>query len=630
MCLLLALSPTVVHAQNLPPITIRYASQVLAADGRFLGYLGERRRVEVTQLSQVSPHVVNVLIATEDREFWSHNGVSIKGLGRALWRTLTGHKEGGSTITMQLARNLFLSSEQTISRKINEIELAQDLEKAYSKQQILLMYLNTVYFGHGVYGIWAAAMEYFGRTPDQLDIPQSASIIALLKSPANYDPEKNPQRALERRNEVMANLVEVGSLSEAEYRTLKKRPLGLQMRRVIGRAFIEHVRHEAAGILKALGRDLNTDQLSIITTLESDVQRAAETAVSQQFALFPAGMKDVQAALVTVEPWTGRILAMIGGGPSADPAGWNRATLARRQPGSAFKPFLYGTLLEAGFTLATPLMDAPLVVNAGRANEWRPENDEGASTNGPVPMMTAVRNSLNLAAAYAITNLTNPDSVAAFARRCGITSPLPRVPSLALGTGAVSPLELAGAIAVFPAMGMRAKPYAILRIEDRNHNVLWRVTPDSARVVDAETCHLVTQVLQPVVDSGTASVIRKFYRGPAAGKTGTTQNSADAWFAGYTPSMATAIWIGYDKPSTTLQGAYRYGGTAAAPIWGRMMGTLAATRPEMLRQTFPTPVGIRTLELCADSGQLAGPRCPRRVALPVNIIKPPIGCLRHR
>ena len=628
--IVLCITTSTAVAQSLPPITIKYASRMLAADGKFLGYLGDKRRVEVMQIDQVSRPVIDVLIATEDRDFYDHNGVSLKSLGRAIWRTITGHKEGGSTLTMQLAKNLFLSSEQSVGRKIKEIELAQELERKFNKNQILLMYLNTVYFGHGVYGIWAAAMEYFGKTPDQLDVVQSATIIAMLKSPTNYDPEKHPDKALARRNEVLYNLVETGKITDAEFRRLKVRSLGLQLRKVTGRYFIEHARKEAAEILKALGKNINTDQLIITTTLEPYAQNAAETAAAQQYALFPASMKAAQMALVTVEPWTGRILAMIGGGPTADPTGWNRASLGRRQPGSAFKPFLYGSLLERGLTLATPLMDAPIVVNAGKANEWRPANDEERYSGKPTPMISAVQHSLNLAAAFAITNLTAPDSVAAFAHRCGIASPLPAVPSLALGTGAVSPLELAGALAVFPAQGMRTKPFAVLRIEDQNHNVIWRAKPDSAHVLDAETCYLLTTALSSVVDSGTATSVRKFYKGAAAGKTGTTQNYADAWFAGYTPSMATVVWVGFDSPATKLQGVYRYGGTAAAPIWGRMMAGVAAARPELGRAMFAVPSGIRMIELCLDSGQRAGPGCPHRRMLPVNGNRMPMECLKHR
>jgi penicillin-binding protein 1A len=617
-------------AQSLPPVNIKYASVLNANNGAFMGYLGEKRRVEVKGLWQVSRHVVDALIATEDREFFEHSGVSLRGIGRAIIRTLGGHKEGGSTLTMQLARNLFLSPEQTISRKIDEIGLARELEKKYNKEQILLMYLNTVYFGRGVFGIWAAAHEYFGKLPDQLDIPESALIIAQLKGPSNYDPEKNPQRALDRRNEVMYNLVETGKLSKTEYQKLRKRPLGVHLRKVIGRAYIEYARKEAAEIVKGLGKNINTDQLIITTTADLSIQSAAEQAVAKQFSLFPASMKNAQVALVTIEPWTGKVVAMIGGGPSSNPTGWNRASQSRRQPGSAFKPFLYASLLERGMTLATPLLDAPLVVNAGKPNEWKPSNDEGRYSGRPVPMAWAIQNSLNLAAAYAMVNLTRPDSVAAFAHRCGIVSTLPAVPSLALGTGEVSPLELAGAIAVFPAQGMRAKPFCIWRIEDKDHHLIYEYKPDTAQVLDRETCFLTTTALQAVVDSGTAAVIRSFYKGAAAGKTGTTQNSADAWFAGYTPSLATVVWAGYDNPSQRLQGTYRYGGTVCAPIWGRMMALAAKARPDMLHQAFVPPDGIIWKELCLDSGELAGPRCPRHRNYPVNSNKMPPACLKHR
>jgi 1A family penicillin-binding protein len=616
-------------AQDLPPFTISYSPLAVASDGTLVGYLSEPHRVETLSTGQVSRSVIDALIATEDRDFYSHNGVSLRGLGRALWNTLTGKTQGGSTLTMQLARNLFLTREKTISRKLREMELAKAIEQRYSKDQILLLYLNTVYFGRGAYGIWAAAMEYFGKTPDKLSTSEGAMIVGLLKAPSAYDPSKRPDKALARRNEVLHNLVETGKLGEAEFARLKAQPLHLKLRDDLGRQATDFIRREAAAILAKLGRSLQEGDLRITATIDPAVQRAAARAVDAQWNKLPAAMKEAQIALASIEARTGAIRAMIGGNPSADARGLNRAAQMRRQPGSSFKPFLYGTLLEKGLTLATPIMDAPVVIDSGLAWEWRPSNDDDTYSGTTVTMRFGIRRSLNLVAAHAMKELTSPPEVAAFAHRCGITSQLPEVPSLALGTGEVSPLEMAAGISVFASDGLRARPFSVLKIEDRKGALLYAAHIDTATVLDSATAFLLTDALRGVVDSGTATAIRSVYAGPAAGKTGTTQQSTDAWFAGYTPELATAVWMGFDNAKKKLGGAFRYGGTACAPVWGRMMAELARTRPALASGEYRTPTSITFIELCEDSGQLAKPSCPRRVVYPINGYKPPLVCERH-
>ena len=417
-CAVLFLTKTY-FAQDLPPIKIDFASQVISSDGKVIGYIGEKNRVDVRSTGYVSKYVIWTLLATEDRDFYNHNGVSYKGLVRGILKTITGSTQGGSTITMQLARNLFLSSEKTITRKIKEIELAKLLESKFSKDQILLMYLNTVYFGHGVYGIWAASEEYYGKTPDELSITESAALVGLLQGPGIYDPLKHSDKMLARRNEVLHNLVETDKMSEKEFNTLKKSPLNLKMNDHLGKHFIEYVRKEAADILKPFGKSLNYDELKITTTLNYEMQKAAENAEKSQWNNFPASMKEAQIGLISIENGTGKIRAMIGGNPGSDFRGLNRAVQIRRQPGSAFKPFLYGFLLEKGITLAAPLLDAPIVVDSGKSNEWRPSNSENTYTGKYLTMETAIQHSINLCAAYAITHLTTPDSVVAFSKKLG-------------------------------------------------------------------------------------------------------------------------------------------------------------------------------------------------------------------
>ncbi len=616
------------NAQNLPPIKQDYSSYVLSSDGKLIGYIGEKHKVDIQNIQNVSGYVAQCLIATEDREFYNHDGVSLKGLARGLWNTITGSTQGGSTITMQLARNLFLTQEKTISRKLSEIDLARELEKAYSKNEILALYLNTVYFGHGKYGIWSASQEYFSKTPDKLNLTESAALVGLLQSPNGYDPNKAPEKLLKRRNEVLYNLVEVGKISHSEFQKLKKSDLGLKLHQSFGRHFLEHVRKEAVGIVQKMGLTLNKDELRITTTLNSDMQKAAEDAVLQQLAELPQSMKDVQVGLISVEPGTGVIRTMVGGNAESESRGLNRSTQIRRQPGSSFKPFLYGYLLSLGYTLGTPLLDSPLVVDRGKPWEWKPANVDNSFSGKPIPMIEAIENSINHSAAHAITELTIPDSVVSFSHLLGIKSDIPSYPSISLGTGEVSPLEMAASMSVFASDGIYVVPYSIIKIEDKNGKVIYSNKNVNQFVLDSATAYLMTTALETVVDNGTAKSIRNFYNGPAAGKTGTTQNYADAWFVGYTPALSTAIWIGFDNPSKKLPKGFQYGGTVAAPIWGRMMAGITKKFSQMGSE-FIRPTSVADTFLCVESGELATKFCKLIKPYPVNIENLPPRCRMH-
>ncbi|MCU7495650.1 MAG: PBP1A family penicillin-binding protein [Ignavibacteria bacterium] len=615
---------------QLPPVKLQYSSYALSADGRLIGYYGDKHRVEVKSTGYISKWVIYSLIATEDRDFYNHDGVSYKGLGRAILKTLSGSTQGGSTLTMQLARNLFLSREQTITRKLTEINIARELEKKYTKDQILLLYLNTCYFGHGAYGIWAAAEEFFSKTPDKLSVTESATLAGLLQSPSAYDPAKSPQKALNRRNEVLHNLLEVGKLSQREFERYRSRPLGLKMNQGVGRHFLEHVRKEALAILNSRGISLNSDQLKITTTLDYEIQKAAEDAVNWQYGRFPASMKQAQVGLVSVEVGTGKIKAMVGGSPSSESRGLNHTDEIHRQPGSSFKPFLYASLLEKGFTLATPLKDFPIVVDSGTVREWKPENSTGSFSYSMTPMIDAIKHSVNACAADAMVNLTCPDSVAAFASRLGIKSNIPPYPSIALGTAEVTPLEMAAAYGVFASEGLYAKPYSILKIEDKNSRVLYQAHTNTETVLDSATAYLTSRALEEVVSGGTANSVKPYFKGVAAGKTGTTQNSADVWFVGYNTRLSTAIWIGYDNPSRKLGGGFQYGGSACAPIWARMMSVAHLQYPGSYGNQFRRPSTVADIEVCEDSGEPATGSCPRRKLYPVNFLLLKGSCHIHQ
>ncbi len=619
----------IIFSQNLPPINLQYSSYAVTSDGHLIGFYGDKNRVDARSTGYISQYVIWSLIATEDRDFYNHNGVSIKGIIRGIFKTLTGHIQGGSTLTMQLARNLFLTDERTISRKIKEIELARQLEEKYTKDEILLMYLNTVYFGRGAYGIWAAAEEYFDKTPGQLSITESAALVGMVQSPGGYDPINHPGRMWTRRNIVLHNLVEINKLSEDEYEKLIKTPLGLNLNDKFGKFFLENVRKEANKILVEKGLNLNHDELKITTTLNYNMQKSAEDAVNSQWRNFPNSMKDAQIGLISVEPGTGMIRAMVGGNPNSDPGGLNRAVQILRQPGSSFKPFLYGSLLEKGYSLAEPLSDSPIVVDSGTSFEWRPQNDDNSFSSHPVPMEYAIQNSINLSAAYAITYLTSPDSVVAFAHRLGIQSDIPAVPSIALGTGEVSPVEMASSMAVFADEGLYAKPFSILKIEDKNGRVIYDKNGiDTSTVLDSASAYLTTTALESVVNGGTASSVRRYFKGTAAGKTGTTQNFTDAWFVGYNPKLSTAIWIGFDNPQRKLSGGFQYGGTACAPIWGRMMSEISGKISGFGWSEFKVPANVKNIEMCEDTGEPAcrigkpaKANCMHEKLYPVNVGK---------
>lgn len=615
-------------SQDLPPIKLDFSSYVVSSDGKLIGYAGEMHRVDVKSISNVSKHVIDCLIATEDRDFFEHNGISVKGFARGIWNTIKGNTQGGSTITMQLARNLFLNNEKTISRKLNEIELAQLLEEKYTKNEILTMYLNTVYFGHGKYGIWAASQEYFSKLPDKLTLLESATLVGLLQSPNRYNPEKFPDKCLKRRNEVLYNLVETGKLSLSEFKKLKTKGLGLKLFENVAGHFLEYVRKEAVNIVKKMGLTLSQNELKITTTLNYEMQKSALEAVNSQFKSLPSSSSDLQIGLISIEPSTGMIKAMVGGNANSNFRGLNRAVQIHRQAGSSFKPFLYALLLSNGYTLGTPLLDSPIVVDKGKPWEWQPSNDDKTFSGKHIPMIDAIEKSINLAAAYAITNLTNIDSVISFAHLVGIKSEIPPYPSISLGTAEVSPIEMASSMAVFASGGLYSEPYAIIKIDDKHGNLLYTTQNEKRVVIDSAEAFLLTTALEKVVDNGTAKSIRHFYNGPAAGKTGTTQNFTDAWFVGYTPGLSTAIWIGFDNPAKKLSNGFQFGGTAAAPIWGRMMTTISKKLPQ-LNYDFIRPTSVADTLLCVDSGELATEFCKVTKSYPVNLENLPPKCRLH-
>lgn len=606
--------------QDLPPINLKYATQIFSEDNELIAYLGETKRVQVFALKELSKDLIDCLIATEDRDFYSHNGVSIKSLGRAALATITGKKQGGSTLTMQLCKNLFLTPEKTLERKFNEIKLAIDVEKKFSKDEILLLYVNTVYWGRNVYGIWAASKEYFNKSPNELTLSESALLIGLLKGPTYYDPVKKAQKALERRNEVLHNLLEVNKLTQKRYDILKKEPLKLNLRQPFGLHFVELVRKKTIDLLKLQNKTIESGPYKIYTTLNAKIQRAAEKSINSKINELSKTNKDLQTALVSLETETGKVKAMIGGNEKSQSAGLNRAFQIKRQAGSSFKPIMYAQMLQEGFTLGSPLPDSIITYNKGKQNEWTPKNYYDKAENKEFSMKYSITKSLNLPAAYSIMNLTSPEKVMNFAKQIGFQSPILPLPSIALGAVETNPLEMAKVFSVFASQGINVQIYYIESIRELNNNIIYRNVPKVDEVLDAETCYLITDALKAVVDSGTGSSIRKYYKGFAAGKTGTTNDNTDAWFIGYNADLVTAIWFGNDIPSQKFGNMKINGGTVAAPVFGNYYSEIDKIQPKIFKKTYLQPLSIKIEEICNDNGlpKYLSTDCKKSSFYPIN------------
>jgi 1A family penicillin-binding protein len=592
-------------------------SQVLDRAGRRLGRLTYVRRINVP-LGRVPRQIRAAFIATEDRRFYYHGGIDWRSAGRAAVRNIShfGFREGFSTITMQVVRNAFLphlSNERSLRRKLIELELAQRLEATLSKQQILETYLNVIYLGNGTYGIEAASRDLFGKSVGRLSLAESATLAGLAKGPSVYAPRRHPERAIARRNLVLSLMVREGyvspdlaararaeplRLAPAEWRPQQDGSYGLDP----VRAVVDSVLGDAAA---------TAGDLIVYTTLDAGAQRAAERAIAIQAAAIQGGTThrrrdtaDVEGALIALDPRTGAIRALVGGRRSVQ-RGFNRALDARRQPGSAFKPFVYAAALSAGYTPATVVDDSPVEIE-DQGHVWRPENF-GGEYGGPLTLRRALMRSAN-AATVRLSQAVGEKRVAALAHRSGIRSRMDAVPALALGALEVTPVELAAAYAPFANGGLSVQPYLVDRIATGDGGILWRapvVVPE--RVLGDAEAFQITSMLRSVVDAGTGRVVRELgVRGAVAGKTGTTNNGADVWFLGYTPTLVAGVWFGYDSPRPIAPNAS--GGRLAAPAWA--MFYLNGWRERSPPGAWDPPPTLVERRIDAFNGDLANEWCP--------------------
>ncbi|MFZ3235510.1 MAG: PBP1A family penicillin-binding protein, partial [Stellaceae bacterium] len=555
------------QSQRRPSVTI------LAADGSLLTTYGDLFGRPLL-LKQMSPHLPQAVIATEDRRFYSHFGIDPIGMLRAAMADLAAGRvvEGGSTITQQLAKNLFLTPERSVGRKIRETLLALWLEHRFTKNEILEIYLNRVYLGAGTYGVDAAAHRYFGISAARLDLYQSAMIAGLLKAPARFNPTRDRELAAARTAQVLANMVEAGYISQSEA-TAAGREAGalgaIAVARPGTRYFADWI---AAQVTDYAGPD--SRDLTVVTTLDPRMQAAAEQAVAGTIARDDARASVSQGALVAMSP-DGAVRAMVGG-RSYDSSQFNRATQAERQPGSAFKPFVYLAGLEAGLRPSDHFVDGPIQV--GR---WRPR-DYGGRYQGDMTLAEALAQSVNTIAVQ-VTLRAGVDNIVAVAHRLGILSPLTRDASIALGTDEVNLLELTSAYAPFANGGTGVWPYGIAEVRDSHGQVVFRRSGSGpGRVVDPELEGEMNEMLAGVIDRGTGRDAR--LPRPAAGKTGTTQDYRDAWFIGYTADLVAGVWLGNDDNAPMNKVT---GGSLPAETWRRFM--LAATRSMPVRPLPSAP-----------------------------------------
>jgi penicillin-binding protein 1A len=577
------------------------ASVVVDREGREVDKLFRVHRV-VVGIDSLPDHVPQAFVATEDRSFYDHRGVDLtRVLGAAVQNIRTrGVAEGFSTITMQVARNVFPDrlpmSDRTLNRKIAEIRVARQIESRYSKDEILELYMNQIYFGSGAWGIESAAQEYFGKPATELTLSEAALIAGLPQAPSRLSPRENMEGALERRRTVLRRMESEGYIDAEQAASAAETEPVLARSRLAtpNRAayFVEHVRRLVQDLL---GDAVYTGGYRIHTTLDLDAQETLERELSAQlqaieagrFGYFPhrsyaSAVSDtarvvettatsyLQAAAIIMDGHSGDVMALVGGRDFED-SKFNRATQAKRQAGSAFKPFVYAAAIQAGYPPTTVLQDTPYrLVRDGQV--WEPRNYDG-SYAGDITMRQALTHSKNIATVR-LAEQVGLDRVINTARTLGVSSDIPRFPSIAIGAGEVTLLEMVTSYASLASLGERPEPRFVTHITDRDGRVVWQVSPRTHRAISSDVAFLTVNLMRDVVDRGTGAPARAAgFRQPAAGKTGTTNESADVWFIGSTPRITTGIWIGMDERKRIMPRAT--GGRLAAPAWGRVMRSVA-------------------------------------------------------
>ncbi|MFH1859394.1 MAG: penicillin-binding protein 1A, partial [bacterium] len=578
-------------------------------------------RREIIELHEVPKNLLNAVIATEDADFSKHRGINPKGILRAFLVNLTSRKiaQGGSTITQQLVKNLFLTQERTYRRKIQEIILALIVEKKLTKDEILERYLNKIYLGHGNYGVESAALFYFDKHVKDLSLAQCAMIAGLPGSPSHFSPISHPDAATERQALVLKRMKKEGFITQEQMAAAKEEFRGQLLamsKKAFAKActtinvspyFTEYIRRTLS---KEYGDNaIYKGGLKVYTTMDIDMQKAAENVLSMALDDLNKRRSNktsrIEGALVAIEPSTGYIKAMVGGSGFSKYNQVNRVIQAHRQPGSSFKPFIYTTAIDSGFTPCSLLEDSPVKYIGTDGKEWEPQNYEN-KFQGIVTLRESLEKSINVASIRLLEKVT-PRKVASYAHRMGIKSYISPDLSIALGTSEVTPLEIAAAYIPFANQGIRTEPITIKCIKDKKDVTVKESMPQEERVISPQTAYIMTSLMKGVVERGTAreSIGGRLGR-EVAGKTGTTNEYVDAWFIGYTPQLVVCVWIGYDKGQISL-GHGMAGGVVAAPIWRDFMSRIIHKMP---LASFPKPEGIITACIDTSTGLLATQNCP--------------------
>jgi len=597
--------PSVTALETLQPIQ---GTKIYDDSDELLTELHVERRIFVP-LAQIPQALRDAVLATEDRRFYSHWGLDPIGIARAVVQNYRRGRivEGGSTITQQLTKVLFLTPDKSLERKLKEAVLSLELERRYSKDRILEMYLNQVYFGHGAYGVEAAARTYFGKSVSELNVREAALIAGLPRAPTSYSPFEHAEAAKRRREVVLRRMVDYGALKDQDAKRLAKAELGLvppERRRTTGQYFLDHVQQTLEA---KYGADLVfKGGLNVYTTLNPGMQLAAEQALRDGLKTLETRSararpgEHPEGAVVTIEPQTGYVKAIVGGYDFFR-SEFNRATQAKRQPGSAFKPFIYIAALEAGFTPATRIDDSPVSYAVGpNGQAWKPENYD-RKFRGPTTLQQAIEESVNVVTVK-LQERIGINRTIQVARRLGITSPLDINLSLALGTSDLSLLELTSSYSALANQGTWMPPVTTRYVTDAQGKLLEEHVPEGREAVAPETAYVITHMLRGVVERGTGQVAKALGR-PIAAKTGTTNDYSNAWFIGFTPRLATGVWVGYDRPRSL--GRDETGSRVAAPIWVAYMSKILGDAP---KEDFPVPERVVSLLVDEDpSGECARP-----------------------
>jgi len=587
-------------------------TRILDRNGELISELFLEKRIWVAY-KDIPETFIYAITATEDARFFEHKGIRLLSILRAMIVDIRSGRmaQGGSTITQQLAKQLFLTPEKSVIRKIKEALLAIQIEKQYTKREILELYCNQIYLGSGAYGIQAASNIYFGKSVSDLSLAESALLAGLPKAPNRYSPLKSVERSRQRRATVLARMLSEGHITDSQEATAKKEPVTLALKEEdesLASHFVETVR---IYLEKTYGSDrLYREGLTVTTTLDMELQAMAEKAALEGVKRVNTRIKrarlyaddvNVEVALVALRPDDGAILAMVGGSDFTK-SQFNRATSAHRQPGSAFKPFIYLTALDTGFSPGDIIIDSPVSYrNQAGKGEWKPANFSNRFY-GPVTLRRALESSINVTSVK-LLNKIGIDSVIATARKAGIRSPLTATLSLALGASEVTPLELTSAYTIFANNGLYAAPYYIISVKNSEGEILEEASPAVTDAVRPEVAYVLTNMLKGVIQNGTGRSVRSLNR-PSAGKTGTTNDYRDAWFIGYTPDLTTGVWVGFDDNRSMGRG--ETGGRAAAPIWLKFMAQALKNRPSR-DFTPPSHIVVRTID--RESGKLATDRC---------------------